>query len=39
VIGDGQSPCHAFLTVRMTFDQSYLLDVIHAVGRDFPPPP
>ena len=39
VIGDGQSPCHAFLTVRMTLEQSYLPDVIHAVGREFPPPP
>ena len=39
VIGDGQSPCHAFLTVRMTLDQSCLPDVIHAVGREFPPPP
>ena len=35
VVGDGQSPCHAFITIRMIFDQSYLPDVIHAIQRDF----
>ena len=35
VVGDGQSPGHAALTVRMTLDQSYLPDIIHAIQREF----
>ena len=35
VVSDGQSPCNAFLTIRMTLDQSYLPDIIHAIQREF----
>ena len=37
VVGDGQSPCHAFLTVTMILDQSHLPDAIHAIRREFLP--
>jgi hypothetical protein len=37
VVGDGRSPCDAFLTIRMTLDQSHLPNVIHAIRRDFLP--
>jgi hypothetical protein len=35
VVGDGQSPCNAVLSIRMTLDQSYLPDIIAAVQREF----
>ena len=35
VVSDGRSPCNAFLTIRMTLDQSYLPDIIHAIQREF----
>ncbi len=38
VVGDGRSPCCAFLTIRMILDQSYLPDAIHAIRREFLPP-
>jgi hypothetical protein len=38
VVGDGQSPCHAVLTIRMTLDQSYLPGIIESVRREFVPP-
>jgi hypothetical protein len=38
VVGDGHSPCHAFLTIRMILDQSYLPELIHAVRREFVSP-
>ena len=37
VVGDGQSPCHAFLTVKMILGQSHLPDAIHAIRREFLP--
>ena len=37
VVGDGQSPCYAFLTIRMTLDQSYLPGIIQTVRREFVP--
>jgi hypothetical protein len=37
VVGDGRSPCDAFLTIRMSLDQSHLPDVIHAIRRHFLP--
>jgi hypothetical protein len=37
VVGDGRSPCHAFLTVKMALDQSYLPDLIDAIWREFQP--
>jgi hypothetical protein len=35
VVSDGQSPCHAALTIGMTLDQSYLPEIIDAVEREF----
>lgn len=35
VVSDGQSPCNAYLTIRMTLDQSYLPDIIHAIQHEF----
>ncbi len=35
VVGDGRSPCLAFLTVHMPLDQSHLPDVIHAIRHEF----
>ena len=37
MVGDGQSPCYAFLTIRMTLDQSYLPGIIQTVRREFVP--
>ena len=37
VVGDGKSPCHAFLTVTMILDQSHLPDAIDAIRREFLP--
>ncbi len=37
VVGDGQSPCYAFLTIRMALDQSYLPGIIQTVRREFVP--
>jgi hypothetical protein len=37
VVGDGRSPCCAFLTISMALDQSYLPDAIQAIGRQFVP--
>lgn len=36
ILGDGRSPCQAFLTVTLSLDQSYLPDVMHAIRRGFP---
>ena len=37
MVGDGQSPCRAFLTVTMILDQSHLPDAMHAIRREFLP--
>jgi hypothetical protein len=35
VIGDGRSPSHAFLTIKITLDQSYLPALVHTIRRGF----
>lgn len=35
VVGDGRSPCQAYLTIRLNLDQSHLPNLIHAIRREF----